>query len=112
MIRLIRSYLNSGILSDGVVQQRYQGTPQGGPLSPLLANVFLEEVDKKLERRGHSFVRYADDGNVCVRSRQAGERVMILLRRLCGKLPRLNSMRTTQNIDDRLVIAAKQLARL
>jgi len=86
VIRLIRAYLDSGIMSDGVVQQRDQGTPQGGPLSPLLANVMLDEVDKELERRGHCFVRYADDANVYVRSRQAGERVMALLRRLYGKL--------------------------
>jgi RNA-directed DNA polymerase len=86
VIRLIRAYLDSGIMSDGVVQQRYRGTPQGGPLSPLLANVMLDEVDKELERRGHCFVRYADDANVYVRSCQAGERVMALLRRLYGKL--------------------------
>ena len=86
VIRLIRAYLNSGIMSDGVVQGRYQGTPQGGPLSPLLANVLLDEVDKELERRGHCFVRYADDANVYVRSRRAGERVMALLRGLYGKL--------------------------
>ena len=86
VIRLIRAYLNSGIMSDGGVQERYQGTPQGGPLSPLLANVLLDEVDKELERRGHCFVRYADDANVYVRSRRAGERVMALLRRLYGEL--------------------------
>jgi len=61
MIRLIRAYLNSGIMSDGVVQDRYQGTPQGGPLLQLLANVLLDDVDKELERHGHCFVRYADD---------------------------------------------------
>ena len=61
VIRLIRAYLNSGIMGDGVVQKRTMGTPQGGPLSPLLANVLLDEVDKALERRGHCFVRYADD---------------------------------------------------
>jgi RNA-directed DNA polymerase len=86
IIRLIRAYLNSGIMADGVVQERVKGTPQGGPLSPLLANVLLDEVDKELERRGHCFVRYADDANVYVRSRKAGERVMVLLRRLYGKL--------------------------
>jgi RNA-directed DNA polymerase len=86
VIRLIRAYLNSGIMADGVVQERMMGTPQGGPLSPLLANVLLDEVDKTLERRGHCFVRYADDANVYVRSRKAGERVMALLRRLYGKL--------------------------
>ena len=86
VIRLIRAYLNSGMMSDGVVQERDRGTPQGGPLSPLLANVLLDEVDKELERRGHCFVRYADDANVYVRSRRAGERVMALLRRLYGRL--------------------------
>jgi RNA-directed DNA polymerase len=86
VVRLIRAYLNSGIMVDGVVQQRLRGTPQGGPLSPLLANVLLDEVDKALERRGHCFVRYADDANVYVRSCRAGERVMALLRRLYGKL--------------------------
>ena len=86
VIRLIRAYLNSGIMSDGVVQERHQGTPQGGPLSPLLANVLLDEVDKELERRGHCFVRYADDANVYVRSHRAGERVMVLLRSLYAKL--------------------------
>jgi RNA-directed DNA polymerase len=86
VIRLIRAYLNSGIMMDGVVQERVVGTPQGGPLSPLLANVLLDEVDKELERRGHSFVRYADDANVYVRSRRAGQRVMALLRELYGQL--------------------------
>lgn len=86
IIWLIRAYLNSGIMSDGVVQERYQGTPQGGPLSPLLANVLLDEVDKELERRGHCFARYADDCNVYVGSRIAGERVMALLRRCYAKL--------------------------
>lgn len=86
IIRLIRAYLNSGIMSDGVVLERYQGTPQGGPLSPLLANVLLDEVDKVLEKHGHGFVRYADDCNVYVRSRKAGERVMALLRKSYAKL--------------------------
>jgi RNA-directed DNA polymerase len=86
IIRLIRAYLNSGIMSDGVVLERYQGTPQGGPLSPLLANVMLDEVDKVLEKHGHCFARYADDCNVYVRSRKAGERVMALLRRCYAKL--------------------------
>jgi group II intron reverse transcriptase/maturase len=86
IIRLIRAYLNSGIMDGGVVIERYEGTPQGGPLSPVLANVMLDEVDKELERRGHCFVRYADDCNVYVRSRRAGERVMNLLRRLYARL--------------------------
>lgn len=86
VIRLIRAYLNSGIMDHGVVQSRHEGTPQGGPLSPLLANVLLDEVDKELERRGHCFARYADDANVYVRSKRAGERVMALLRRYYAKL--------------------------
>ncbi len=86
VIRLIRAYLNSGIMECGVVQSRDRGTPQGGPLSPLLANVLLDEVDQELERRGHCFVRYADDCNVYVLSHKAGERVMTLLRRLYARL--------------------------
>jgi RNA-directed DNA polymerase len=86
VIRLIRAYLNSGIMDHGVVQSRHEGTPQGGPLSPLLANVLLDEVDKELERRGHCFARYADDANVYVRSMRAGERVMALLRCCYAKL--------------------------
>ena len=86
MLRLIRAYLGAGIMANGVVMERQEGTPQGGPLSPLLANVLLDEVDKELEKRGHAFVRYADDCNVYVRSRRAGERVMGALRRLFAKL--------------------------
>lgn len=86
VIRLIRAYLNSGIMVNGVVQEREKGTPQGGPLSPLLANVLLDEVDKELERRGYCFVRYADDANVYVCSRRAGQRVMTLLLKLYGRL--------------------------
>jgi RNA-directed DNA polymerase len=86
VLRLIRRYLNAGILADGVVIERHEGTPQGGPLSPLLANALLDEVDKELERRGHAFVRYADDLNVYVRSQKAGERVMASLRKLFGRL--------------------------
>lgn len=86
VIRLIRSYLNVGIMKDGVVQERHQGTPQGGPLSPLLANVLLDEVDRKLERLGHRFVRYADDCNIYVRSRKAGQRVMKWLTRQYDRL--------------------------
>jgi RNA-directed DNA polymerase len=86
VIRLIRAYLNSGLMIEGVVHDREEGTPQGGPLSPLLANVLLDEVDKELERRGHCFARYADDCNVYVRSQRAGERVLALLRRCYAKL--------------------------
>lgn len=86
VLRLIRRYLEAGVMVHGVVMERHEGTPQGGPLSPLLANVLLDEVDKELEKRGHAFVRYADDGNVYVRSQRAGERVMALLSRLYGRL--------------------------
>lgn len=84
---IIRRYLEAGVMAHGgVVMERYEGTPQGGPVSPLLANVLLDEVDKELERHGHAFIRYADDCNVYVRSRQAGERVMRLLRKLLAGL--------------------------
>ena len=86
VLGLIRHYLEAGVLAHGVVIERHEGTPQGGPLSPLLANVLLDEVDKELEQRGHAFVRYADDLNVYVRSKAAGERVMAALRRLFARL--------------------------
>ena len=86
VLRLIRRYLQAGILAHGVHSERAEGTPQGGPLSPLLANVLLDEVDRELERRGHRFVRYADDCNVYVRSRRAGERVLQALRGCYAKL--------------------------
>jgi len=76
LLGLIRKYLQSGIMVDGIVSQRTEGTPQGSPLSPLLSNIVLDELDKELERRGHKFVRYADDCNIYVRSQEAGERVM------------------------------------
>jgi group II intron reverse transcriptase/maturase len=76
VIRLIRAYLDSGIMSDGVVLERYQGTPQGGPLSPLLSNILLDDLDRELEGRQLAFCRYADDCNIYVGSRVAGERVM------------------------------------
>lgn len=86
VLRLIRRYLEAGIMEGGVVIERHEGTPQGGPLSPLLANVLLDDVDKELERRAHRFVRYADDCNVYVRSQKAGERVLEGLRKLYGRL--------------------------
>ena len=86
VLGLIRHYLEAGILAAEMVTERHEGTPQGGPLSPLMANVLLDEVDKELERRGHAVVRCADDCNVYVRSRRAGERVMELLRRLYANL--------------------------
>lgn len=86
VIRLIRAYLDAGTLINGEVEKSRCGAPQGGPLSPLLTNVLLDEVDRELERRGHCFVRYADDANAYVRSLKAGQRVMALLKRLYGKL--------------------------
>jgi RNA-directed DNA polymerase len=76
VLKLIRRYLQAGLLQSGVIIDRQQGTPQGGPLSPLLANIVLDELDKELERRGHSFCRYADDCNIYVRSHKAGERIL------------------------------------
>ena len=81
VLKLIRSWLESGMMSSGVVTSRKEGTPQGGPLSPLLANILLDGLDKRLESAGHRFCRYADDCNVYVRSRRAGERVMGWMRR-------------------------------
>jgi len=86
VLRLIRHYLQAGIMAHGVHSERFEGTPQGGPLSPLLANVLLDEVDRELERRGHKFVRYADDCNVYVKSRRAGKRVLQGLRGCYAKL--------------------------
>jgi len=76
ILGLIRLYLQAGIMVHGVVQERYEGTPQGGPLSPLLSNILLDELDKELEKRRHKFCRYADDCNVYVRSERAGKRLM------------------------------------
>jgi len=76
MLKLIRGFLNSGVLENGLVSPTDEGTPQGGPLSPLLSNVLLDELDRELERRGHRFVRYADDCNIYMRTERAGQRVM------------------------------------
>jgi group II intron reverse transcriptase/maturase len=96
VLRLIRRYLNAGIMDHGMVTERLEGTPQGGPLSPLLANVLLDEVDRELEQRGHRFVRYADDCNVYVRSHKAGRRVLAGLRKLYDRLHlKVNEAKTT-----------------
>jgi RNA-directed DNA polymerase len=76
LLKLIRAFLNAGVMEDGLVSPSVEGTPQGGPLSPLLSNLVLDELDRELERRGHRFVRYADDSNIYVRSERAGQRVM------------------------------------
>ena len=76
VLKLIRRYLEAGVMEGGLVQASEEGTPQGSPLSPLLSNVMLDDLDWELERRGHRFVRYADDGRIYVRSERAGQRVM------------------------------------
>jgi RNA-directed DNA polymerase len=76
LLKLIRAFLNAGVMENGLVSPSAEGTPQGGPLSPLLSNLVLDELDRELERRGHRFVRYADDSNIYVRSERAGHRVM------------------------------------
>lgn len=85
LLRITRGFLEAGIMQQGVCIERYEGTPQGGPLSPLLANLLLDDLDKELEKRGHKFCRYADDCNVYVRSQAAGERVMQSLTRFLEK---------------------------
>ncbi len=76
LLKLIRAFLNAGVMENGLISPSVEGTPQGGPLSPLLSNLVLDELDRELERRGHRFVRYADDSNIYVRSQRAGQRVM------------------------------------
>ncbi|ASA97441.1 group II intron reverse transcriptase/maturase [Anoxybacillus sp. FSL W8-0382] len=87
LLKLIRKYLQSGVMINGVGSSTLEGTPQGGPLSPLLSNIVLDELDKELERRGHKFVRYADDCNIYVKSKRAGLRTMASIQRFIeGKL--------------------------
>ncbi|MDR1489598.1 MAG: hypothetical protein LBS65_03810 [Desulfovibrio sp.] len=81
VLRLIRCYLQAGMLQGGVETQRVEGTPQGGPLSPLLSNILLDDLDMELEKRGHAFCRYADDCNIYVKTRRSGERVLTSVRR-------------------------------
>src|SRR4249920_1185265 len=75
LLKLIRVFLNAGVMENGLVSSSVEGTPQGGPLSPLLSNIVLDELDHELERRGHRFIRYADDMSIYVRSESAGRRV-------------------------------------
>lgn len=99
ILKLIRRYLQAGMMEGGVTSPRSEGTPQGGPLSPLLSNVLLDELDKELERRGHRFVRYADDCNIYVRSRRAGERVLDTIERFLRKRLRLVVNRDKSAVD-------------
>src|SRR5437763_16079745 len=101
--RLIRGYLTAGVLADGLVGPTGEGTPQGGPLSPLLSNLMLDVLDMELERRGHRFVRYADDCNIYVQSQRAGERVMagieqFLAKRLKRKVNKAKSTVAKPNV--------------
>jgi len=89
LLKLIRRYLQSGVMINGVVYDTDEGTPQGGPLSPLLSNIVLDELDKELEKRGHKFVRYADDCNIYVKTKRAGERVMASIKTFIEKTLRL-----------------------
>ena len=129
VLLLIRRYLQAGIMEGGLVSPRAEGTPQGGPLSPLLSNVLLDELDKELEHRGHRFVRYADDCNVYVRSKAAGERVMTSLERFLRERLRLKvnldksavarpwerkflGYTVTSNLQPKLKVAAQSIQRL
>ncbi len=129
VLRLIRRYLQAGVMADGLVSPRIEGTPQGGPLSPLLSNILLDDLDKELERRGHRFCRYADDCNIYVRSRRAGERVLDSIRRFLQRRLRLRVNETksavarpwnrkflgysmTSHTHPRLKVARESVARL
>jgi RNA-directed DNA polymerase len=129
VLLLIRRYLQAGMMEGGLVSPRTEGTPQGSPLSPLLSNILLDELDKELERRGHRFVRYADDCNVYVQSQAAGERVMASLERFLSKRLRLRINRDKSAVarpserkflgysisrqrEPRLMVAPKSVQRL
>lgn len=129
VLRLIRRYLQAGLMMGGLAMARSEGTPQGGPLSPTLSNILLDDLDKELERRGHSFCRYADDCNIYVKSRRAGERVMPSVTRFLAERLRLTvnvaksavdrpwnrsflGYSMTNHTKPRLKVAAKSVARL
>lgn len=99
ILRLIRGYLQAGIMTGGLVTQPVKGTPQGGPLSPLLSNILLDELDKELEQRDHSFCRYADDCTIYVGSRRAGERLMNSLESFLTNQLRLKINRSKSAVD-------------
>lgn len=98
LLRIIRRFLEVGLMTEGVCIERHEGTPQGGPLSPLLANLLLDELDRELEKRGHCFCRYADDCNIYVYSKAAGERVMISITRLLERKLRLRVNRKKSKV--------------
>jgi RNA-directed DNA polymerase len=126
LLKLIRRYLQSGMMLGGIASQRIEGTPQGSPLSPLLSNIVLDELDKELEKRGHKFCRYADDCNIYVRSQKAGERVMETIGRFIEeklklKINRKKSKVSTSNqtkflgyrvqLNGRLVVSPQNISR-
>lgn len=99
VLKLIDSYLKAGMLEGGVVSPRQEGTPQGGPLSPLLSNILLDELDKELERRGHAFCRYADDCNIYVATKASGERVMTSITKFLAERLKLTVNQTKSAVD-------------
>jgi RNA-directed DNA polymerase len=99
VLKLIRAYLESGVMVNGVVMDVEEGTPQGGPLSPLLSNIMLDDLDKELEKRGHKFVRYADDCNIYVKTQRAGERVMGSVVQFLEKKLKLRVNRQKSKVD-------------
>jgi RNA-directed DNA polymerase len=99
VLKLIRSYLQAGIMEDGIAIARTEGTPQGGPLSPLLSNILLTDLDRELERRGHRFCRYADDCNIYVKSKRAGERVLVSMTRFLETRLKLRVNREKSAVD-------------
>jgi RNA-directed DNA polymerase len=126
LLRIVRRFLEAGMMWDGVCAERYEGMPQGGPLSPLLANLLLDDLDKELERRGHHFCRYADDCNIYVGTQKAGERVMASVTRFLEEKLRLRVNREKSAVaavqerqflgyrilwDGRLAIAPRSLER-
>ena len=99
VLKLIRAYLESGVMVNGVVMETEEGTPQGGPLSPLLSNIMLDDLDKEMEKRGHKFVRYADDCNIYVKTPRAGERVMESVREFLEKKLKLRVNPKKSKVD-------------
>jgi RNA-directed DNA polymerase len=99
LLKIIRAFLNAGVMENGLVSATTEGTPQGGPLSPLLSNIVLDELDRELERRGHRFVRYADDCNIYVRSERAGKRVMESISKFITRKLKLKVNQSKSKID-------------
>lgn len=99
VLKLIRAYLESGMIADGIETARKQGTPQGGPLSPLLSNILLNDLDTELERRGHKFCRYADDCNIYVKSKRAGQRVQASITRFLKDILKLKVNQEKSGVD-------------